>query len=50
VIGDPVYGSASDPAGRLGLHAWRLALNHPTTGRRLELESPLPAALRRVVG
>ena len=47
---DPVYGSVSDPAGRLGLHAWRLALDHPTTGRRLELESPLPAALRRVVG
>jgi 23S rRNA pseudouridine1911/1915/1917 synthase len=48
VIGDPVYGSAGDPAGRLGLHAWRLALDHPTTGERLELASPLPAALRRV--
>jgi 23S rRNA pseudouridine1911/1915/1917 synthase len=50
VTGDPVYGAATDPAGRLGLHAWRLALDHPVTGRRLELESPLPAVLRRVVG
>jgi 23S rRNA pseudouridine1911/1915/1917 synthase len=49
VIGDPLYGSASDPAGRLGLHAWRLALDHPTTGERLDLESPLPAALRKMV-
>jgi 23S rRNA pseudouridine1911/1915/1917 synthase len=49
VIGDPVYGSARGPAGRLGLHAWRLALDHPTTGRRLELESPLPEPLQRVV-
>jgi 23S rRNA pseudouridine1911/1915/1917 synthase len=48
VIGDPVYGSAGDPAGRLGLHAWRLALAHPTTGARVVLEVPLPAALRRV--
>jgi 23S rRNA pseudouridine1911/1915/1917 synthase len=49
VIGDPLYGSASDPAGRLGLHAQRLSLDHPTTGRRLELEAPLPAALGRIV-
>lgn len=49
VIGDPVYGSASDPAGRLGLHSHRLAFDHPTTEQRLELESPLPAALRRII-
>jgi hypothetical protein len=49
LIGDPVYGSAGDPVGRLGLHAQRLTLNHPTTGQRLELESPLPVALRRVI-
>jgi 23S rRNA pseudouridine1911/1915/1917 synthase len=50
VIGDPLYGSASDPAGRLGLHAQHLSLDHPTTGKRLELKAPLPAALRRVCG
>lgn len=46
VIGDRAYGAATDPAGRLGLHAWRLSLDHPATGRRVELESPLPAVLR----
>jgi 23S rRNA pseudouridine1911/1915/1917 synthase len=50
VIGDAAYGAATDPAGRLGLHAWRLAFDHPVTGRRVLVESPLPAALRKVVG
>jgi 23S rRNA pseudouridine1911/1915/1917 synthase len=49
VIGDPLYGAAGDPAGRLGLHAWRLALEHPTTGAPLALEAPFPAALRQLV-
>jgi 23S rRNA pseudouridine1911/1915/1917 synthase len=48
VVGDAGYGATSDPAGRLGLHAWRLAFDHPATGRRVELESPLPDALRLV--
>jgi 23S rRNA pseudouridine1911/1915/1917 synthase len=50
VIGDKVYGAATDPAGRLGLHAWRLAFDHPVSGRRVALESPLPEVLRQVVG
>jgi 23S rRNA pseudouridine1911/1915/1917 synthase len=49
VIGDRVYGSAADPAHRLGLHAHRLTVDHPTTRQPLKLESPLPAVLRRVV-
>jgi len=50
VTGDEAYGSATNPAGRLGLHAWRLALDHPVTRQRVEFESPFPEALRRVVG
>jgi 23S rRNA pseudouridine1911/1915/1917 synthase len=50
VVGDAVYGTAADPAGRLGLHAWRLALDHPVGGRRVELRSPLPETLGRLVG
>lgn len=50
VIGDVGYGAETDPAGRLGLHAWRLSFDHPTTGGRVELESPLPDTLRRVAG
>jgi 23S rRNA pseudouridine1911/1915/1917 synthase len=48
VVGDAGYGARTDPAGRLGLHAWRLAFHHPATGQRVELESPLPDALRLV--
>lgn len=49
VVGDPGYGAKSDPAKRLGLHSWRLALDHPTTGQRLTLEVPLPGSLQRLV-
>ncbi|MFO0848495.1 MAG: RluA family pseudouridine synthase [Gemmataceae bacterium] len=49
VVGDRVYGAATDPAGRLGLHAWRLGFAHPVSGGRVELEAPLPDKLRRLV-
>lgn len=49
VVGDKRYEATFNPAGRLGLHAWRLAFDHPQTGKRVELESPLPMALRKVV-
>ncbi|HLB26201.1 MAG TPA: RluA family pseudouridine synthase [Dehalococcoidia bacterium] len=46
VIGDAVYGKRSEIAGRQFLHAWRLAFDLPSSGRRVEFESPLPADLR----
>jgi 23S rRNA pseudouridine1911/1915/1917 synthase len=47
VVGDPEYGTA----GRLGLerqflHAARLAFDHPVTGARVDVGSPLPDDLR----
>lgn len=45
VIGDEVYGARTNPARRLGLHAWKLAFDHPATGDRLELVSQIPAPL-----
>jgi 23S rRNA pseudouridine1911/1915/1917 synthase len=50
VIGDEAYGATANPAGRLGLHAWRLAFDHPHNGRRVELEAPFPDVLKRIVG
>ena len=50
IIGDPLYGRAVNPAGRLGLHAARLVFPHPITGETVRLESPLPDALRKLVG
>jgi 23S rRNA pseudouridine1911/1915/1917 synthase len=63
VIGDPVYGgrrrvaAGCSPAlaaalgafARQALHAARLALAHPMTGRRLEWEAPVPADMAQLV-
>jgi 23S rRNA pseudouridine1911/1915/1917 synthase len=50
VCGDPEYGTA----GLLGLerqflHATRLAFEHPLTGRRVEVRSPLPEDLEQAL-
>jgi len=58
LIGDPVYGRRGSPAGltdeqreawrtfpRQALHARRLELEHPVSGVRIEVVSPLPADL-----
>jgi 23S rRNA pseudouridine1911/1915/1917 synthase len=64
LLGDAVYGgmrrearlAEADPVrraagtvGRQALHAWRLAFDHPRTGRRLRFEAPIPAALARAL-
>jgi 23S rRNA pseudouridine1911/1915/1917 synthase len=46
VSGDPVYGAAGDVGlPRQFLHAARLAFEHPLTGERVDVESPLPPDL-----
>jgi 23S rRNA pseudouridine1911/1915/1917 synthase len=47
VVGDPTYGKTDDRLERQFLHAAGLAFDHPLTGERLELESPLPGDLQR---
>lgn len=61
ILGDPVYGAAAadepdgfrGPAGvrvpRLLLHALRIDLPHPITGRPLVIESPIPDDFARVL-
>ena len=60
IVGDPLYGGRRRiPAGctpallaelrgfhRQALHAERLALTHPVTGRRMEWQAPLPADMQ----
>jgi 23S rRNA pseudouridine1911/1915/1917 synthase len=51
LVADELYGGA--PAGglaRQALHAYRLAFNHPVSGRALEFHAPLPADLRQALG
>ena len=45
IIGDEKYGAATDPAGRLGLHATFLRFTHPATREEMRFSSPLPRAL-----
>jgi 23S rRNA pseudouridine1911/1915/1917 synthase len=58
ILGDPLYGGAtawldadkrSFPCPHPMLHAWKLSLDHPGDGRRLELRAPVPEAMRRVL-
>ena len=47
VAGDPRYGAAG---GRMGLHALRLKIVHPGTGRELVFEAPVPADFWALLG
>jgi 23S rRNA pseudouridine1911/1915/1917 synthase len=49
VVGDPVYGQIDEAIGRQALHAWRIALVHPVTRERLQLEAPLPQDIRALL-
>ncbi len=62
IVGDPVYGSprwkgiadgalqeACRTFPRQALHAWRLAFDHPVTGRPLEVVAPVPGDIRRLL-
>ena len=46
VVGDQLYGSTTNPLGRLGLHAKLLGFIHPTTGKKMIFTAPLPKAFR----
>ena len=50
IVGDRTYGGSVEVARGLGLHrfflhAWKLAFPHPTDGRRISVDDPLPADL-----
>jgi 23S rRNA pseudouridine1911/1915/1917 synthase len=54
VAGDPVYGTGTSRRGpegleRLFLHAWKLELVTPSSGRLVRVEAPLPPPLERVL-
>ena len=59
LLGDALYGGArrgrgavaqaQQALGRVALHAWRLSLPHPRTGKRMEFEAPIPADFQRAL-
>ena len=50
VEGDPVY-AGRGPAllARQALHAWKLAFAHPSSGKAVRFESPLPADFNQLL-
>ena len=50
LVGDALYGGKSALLARHFLHASSLEIDHPRTGRRLALESPLPPDLTAALG
>ena len=50
ITGDFLYGTELDALpGRFALHSARIELNHPITGERIQVDSPLPEALRKLL-
>jgi 23S rRNA pseudouridine1911/1915/1917 synthase len=53
VVGDPIYGSGRLSGNRAlqrqFLHAYQLRLIHPSTGKALEVEAPLPSDLQALL-
>jgi len=47
ILGDEVYGKASDSIDRQALHAYELRLQHPRTGKYLDFIAPIPADMVR---
>lgn len=46
VAGDGKYGAASNPIGRLALHARTLEFIHPWTGKLMRFTTPIPRAFK----
>ena len=53
IVGDPVYGSGNVSRGfmlrRQFLHAFQIEFTHPTTGKAIHLEAPIPLDLQAVL-
>ena len=49
LTGDWLYGTRSDAIDRPALHSHRLVFQHPLTGKRLELRSPLPEDIQALI-
>jgi 23S rRNA pseudouridine1911/1915/1917 synthase len=47
VLGDRVYGQADALIARQALHAWRVALPHPSSGEALDLTARVPDDMRQ---
>ena len=49
IVGDDLYGTASEHINRHALHSYFLSLPHPTSGEMLKIKAPLPSDMRRLL-
>jgi 23S rRNA-/tRNA-specific pseudouridylate synthase/SAM-dependent methyltransferase len=50
IVGDRRYGAATDPLGRVCLHAFELGFTNPLNGKPLRFRSPTPGSFFGLVG
>lgn len=50
VVGDPLYGVASQWIDRQCVHAFRLGFVHPVTKKKMAFECPLPEDIKKLLG
>jgi 23S rRNA pseudouridine1911/1915/1917 synthase len=48
IAGDKKYGAATNPLGRLGLHAGMLEFFHPATAKKMHFETAVPAFMEKL--
>lgn len=49
ILGDTLYGNASELINRQALHSYKLTFVHPITQKTLSLEAPIPADMQAVI-
>ncbi len=49
IVGDSMYGAASDLIDRQALHAYMLSFPHPSDGKLVSLEAPLPDDIKNII-
>jgi len=49
IIGDDLYGGSRELINRQALHATRLYFSHPISGKNIDVTSPLPADILKVI-
>lgn len=49
IAGDKKYSAKTNPAGRVCLHAYRLSIVHPTTGKQLDFDTRIPKLFEECV-
>ena len=49
IVGDPAYGTGSNPIRRMALHGAGLLFRHPRTGKPMAFAAPLPSEIESLV-